>query len=49
MNLIEFSTTTIAGIVNYATDVIGGVMPYVVIILGVGIGLWILDHFIAKR
>lgn len=49
MDFFEFSTSTIAGIIDYASTIIGNMMPYVVIILGIGIGLWILDHFLHRN
>ncbi len=45
----EFSTSSIASIISYTGNLIGDVMPLIVIIIGIGIALWILDHFLLKR
>lgn len=45
----ELSEATMAGIVENASSIIGNAMPLIVIILGIGIGLWILDHFLLRK
>jgi hypothetical protein len=49
MDFFQLSSSTIAGIIDSASTLIGNAMPLVVIILGIGIGLWILDHFLLRR
>jgi hypothetical protein len=49
MNFFEISSTTIAGIMGYASTLISNAMPLVVIIVGLGIGLMVLDHFLFRK
>ena len=49
MNFFEFTSENINTILAYTGTLIGNAMPLVVIILGIGIGLWILDHFLLRR
>ncbi len=45
----DLGTSTMAGITEITTGLIGDLMPLIVVVLGLGIGLWILDHFIARN
>jgi len=49
MTIFEFTTSSMASILDYTGTLIGNAMPLIVIILGIGIGLWILDHFLLRR
>lgn len=49
MDFFTLTTSTMAGIIDSASTLIGNAMPLVVIILGIGIGLWILDHFLLRK
>lgn len=44
----EFSTSSIASVLGYTGELIGDAMPLIVVILGIGIGLWILSYFIHR-
>jgi hypothetical protein len=46
---IELSTSTMAGITGTATGFIGDLMPLIVIVFGISIGLWVVDHFLFRR
>lgn len=46
--IFEFTTSSVASIVGWTGELISNVMPILVIILGIGIGLWILDHFLHR-
>ena len=47
--IFEFTTSTISSILAYTGNLIGSVMPLIVVVIGIGIALWIIDHFILRR
>ncbi len=46
--IFELTGESTASIVGWAGQLISNVMPLLVIVLGIGIGLWILDHFLHR-
>lgn len=48
MDFFEFTEPAMAGIIENASTLIGNAMPLIVVIIGIGIGLWILG-FLLKR
>jgi type IV secretory pathway TrbL component len=46
--IFEFTTSSVDYILAYIGNVVGSAMPIIVIVLGIGIGLWVLSYFIHK-
>ena len=44
-----FETEDITAMTGYASDLVGNFMPVIVVILGIGIALWIIDSIIHKK
>jgi hypothetical protein len=44
-----FSSEDITAMTGYSADLVGNFMPVIVVILGIGIALWIIDGIIHKR
>lgn len=47
--IFEFTTENVSSTLAYVSNVILGVMPLIVVILGIGIALWIIGHFISLK
>lgn len=47
--MFEFTEANITSIFSYAGDLIGSLMPVLVIIIGIGIGLWVLSYFLPRH
>lgn len=47
--IFEFTTSSVSSMLAWTGNLISNVMPLIVVILGIGIALWILDHFLLKR
>ncbi len=46
--IFELTPTTTDNILAYAGQLISDAMPLLVIILGIGIGLWVIGYFIRR-
>lgn len=46
--IFEFGTSSMASILEYTGELISNAMPLIVIILGIGIGLWVISYFIHR-
>lgn len=47
--IFEFTTSSMDKILAYTGNLIGSVMPLIVVVIGIGIALWILDHFLLRK
>ena len=47
--IFEFTPANISEMLAYTGNVISSLMPLIVVVIGIGIALWIFDHFLLKR
>lgn len=47
--MIEFSTSTMTLIRATITEIVGDFLPLIVVILGIEIGLWIVEKLLQKK
>lgn len=47
--LIPMTANDVNGIADWGTEVVGDLMPFIVIVLGIGIGLWVVNSFIRNK
>lgn len=49
ISLIPLSANDVNGIADWGSEVVGDLMPFIVIVLGIGIGLWVVNSFIRNK
>lgn len=47
--LIPMTANDVNGIADWGTEVVGDMMPLIIIVLGIGIGIWVVNAFIRNK
>ena len=48
ISIITLATSDMTAILGYAGSLVSDLMPLLVVIIGIGIGMWIISYFIKR-